>query len=117
MVLSEKGHRYVFIMTISLLCLCFPSAGFAEKGNSEFYAGPLSAVAETVVKVKVPQAAAPSENFQQAEEKALPTDFEKSGEAGSPEEKYSPEPGEESGAEPAVEGRGKGEKLRGDDGR
>ncbi len=54
----SKQNARVVTMTVMIACVWFPSAGFPEKKDSGFYAGPLSLVAEALVEVKAKMPAA-----------------------------------------------------------
>ncbi len=65
----------IFATLMILACVWFSNVGLSEKKNLGFYAGPLSAVAETIAE-KVPVPAA-EESPQPIEEKTEKTDSEK----------------------------------------
>ena len=50
-----KNARVVVILMV-MASVWFPGHGFSESKNAGFYAGPLSAVAEVIIEVKVQKA-------------------------------------------------------------
>ena len=50
---SKKRSASALVLAIAIGCLGFPSAGFSVDRSSEFHAGPLSIVAETIVEAKI----------------------------------------------------------------